>query len=54
VELLGDIGVLEVTRHAMFDAVATARVDLIALEFILSVTRMLHTYVRTYVARPAR
>jgi hypothetical protein len=49
-ELLGNIGVLEVAGHAMLDAVATARVDLIALESILSVTGMSHTYV----ARPGR
>lgn len=44
-ELLCNIRVLEVAGHAMLDAVATARVNLIALDRILSVTRMLHTYV---------
>lgn len=44
-ELLCNIRVLEVAGHAMLDAVATARVNLIALDRILSVMRMLHTYV---------
>lgn len=38
-ELLGHIGALEVAGHAMLDAVATAWVNLIALEEILSVMR---------------
>lgn len=43
-DFLGNIGVLEVAGHAMLDAVATAWVNLIALEEISSVMRTVHTW----------
>lgn len=46
-ELLCNVGVLEVAGHAMLDAVATARVNLIALDQIKS-CQSRECYIRTW------